>query len=295
MGNPDDLPWRANRVRDIPLPIVLRCRGARRDPHDRAKWLTEQGPISVADQKFMNWLLGTGGRGAIDLVMHLAQVDCRTAIAWLEQQLMAGPMASFHLTRMQSGKRSSAREQRPRPLSLPVPEARMLGRIRQYLTDRRHLQPALLEPLIASGRLYADHRGNAVFLLVAGKENRPVGAELRGTRSRSWRGMAPGTCKDLGYFWVGTRGSHQIVLCESAIDAISCFQMDRDRICISTSGVRSDPRWLPGLIARGYDIRCGFDADVAGDLAARRMTALFPSVQRLRPPAHDWNDALAAP
>ena len=28
--------------------------------------------------------------------------------------------------------------------------------------------------------------------------------------------------------------------------------------------------------------------------AARRMMALHPAVRRLRPPAHDWNDALAA-
>ena len=30
------------------------------------------------------------------------------------------------------------------------------------------------------------------------------------------------------------------------------------------------------------------------EAAAARMIALHPAVQRLRPPAHDWNDALAA-
>ena len=39
------------------------------------------------------------------------------------------------------------------------------------------------------------------------------------------------------------------------------------RICISTSGVRTDPPWLDGLLARGYDIFCGFDADNPGDAA----------------------------
>jgi DNA primase len=100
--------------------------------------------------------------------------------------------------------------------------------------------------------------------------------------------------KDLGYFWIGVHGSREIVLCESAIDAISCFQMDPQRICISTSGVRDDPPWLRGLLARSYELYCGFDADGPGDAAAARMIALHPVVCRLRPTAHDWNDALTS-
>ena len=159
--------------------------------------------------------------------------------------------------------------------------------------DAVALRQSLIEPLIRSGRLYADQRGNAVFLLVTGKAQRPVGAELRGTGPRVWRGMAPGTRKDLGYFWIGTRGSREIVLCESAIDAMSCFQMDPQRICISTSGVRADPPWLDALLARRYELYCGFDADDPGDAAAARMMALH-AIRRLRPPAHDWNDALTS-
>jgi len=106
--------------------------------------------------------------------------------------------------------------------------------------------------------------------------------------------MAPGTRKDLGYFWVGANGAQDIVLCESAIDAISCFQMHPARICISTSGVRANPRWLSTLISRGYTIHCGFDADDAGETAARQMIASYPMVKRLRPTGHDWNDVLAS-
>lgn len=131
-----------------------------------------------------------------------------------------------------------------------------------------------------------------LFLLVAGKANRPVRAELRGTGPRTWRGMAPGTRKDLGYFWIGQQGSGKVVLCESAIDAISCYQIDGGCICISTAGVRTNPAWLSPLLARGYAIYCGFDADEAGDAAAAAMIRLHPAIHRLRPPAHDWNDLL---
>jgi len=286
-----DLRQDAAVVRAVPLEAVLLCRGAVRDRRDRRKWHTEQGPLSVSGPKFMNWQRGQGGGGAIDLVMHLAGVDFREAVAWLQQHLPAGLLAVGPSTTHPSGSPSTAGE-RPDRLRLPVPDARLLNRVRQYLSRRRRLALSLIEPLVQSGKLYADARANAVFLLVTGKAQRPVGAELRGTGPRPWRGMAPGTRKDLGYFWIGDPGSREIVLCESAIDAISCFQMHPQQICISTAGVRDDPPWLDGLLARGYALFCGFDADRPGDAAAARMIALHPAVRRLRPPAHDWNDAL---
>jgi hypothetical protein len=48
------------------------------------------------------------------------------------------------------------------------------------------------------------------------------------------------------------------------------------------------------LIARSYTIFCGFDADHPGDAAAAQMLALHPTVRRLRPSAHDWNDVLTS-
>jgi hypothetical protein len=298
--NFDDLRRRADAVRAVPLEAVLLARGAVRDLRDRHKWHTEQGPLSVTGPKFINWHDGHGGGGAIDLVMHLAGADFRTAVVWLERHLAAGPPASG-----QSAPHATATEpsppirEGPGALRLPIPDNRLLDRVRQYLTQRRGLAASLIEPLVQSGKLYADRRANAVFLLVAGKPVpacgwRPVGAELRGTGPRAWRGMAPGTRKDSGYFWIGAQSSREVILCESAIDAISCLQIYPHRICISTSGVRADPPWLDRLLARGYAVSCAFDADGPGDDAAARMTALHPAVHRLRPPAHDWNDALTS-
>jgi hypothetical protein len=241
----------------------------------------------------MNWRGGQGGGGAIDLVMHLAGVDFRTALEWLERHLATRPLAAGDSSAREPGPESSATEQL-RPLRLPAPDARRLGRVRQYLTQSRSLAASVLEPLVQSGKLYADRQGNAVFLLVAGKAQRPAGAELRGTGPRVWRGMAPGTRKDSGYFWIGAQGSRELVLCESAIDAISCFQLHPQQICISTSGVRADPPWLDALLVCGCDIFCGFDADGPGDAAAAHMLALHPAIRRLRPPAHDWNDVLTS-
>jgi hypothetical protein len=241
----------------------------------------------------MNWNRGQGGGGAIDLVMHLAGLDYRAAVEWLEQYAVVPPVPVRHRahTVLQPVPAVPDDERSPK---LPPRDDRLLDRVRAYLTGCRHLSLAVLEPLLESGRFYADRRGNAVFVMVRGKPNRPIGAELRGTGPNGWRGMARGSRKDLGYFWIGAQGSRELVLCESAIDAISCFQLRGSCICISTAGVRANPRWLPGLLARGYEVHCGFDADNPGDVAASRMMALHPTVRRLRPPAHDWNDVLTA-
>jgi hypothetical protein len=297
--NFDDFRRRADRVREVPLETVLALRNAVRDPRDRQKWHTEQGPVSITGQKFTNWHRNIGGGGAIDLVMHLADLDATAAVAWLEQHATAGHAAAGitapHSSSSQCAAPSATPTNRTGKLRLPVRDASKLRRVQDYLTQHRNLSSWVLEPLIEAGKLYADNRGNAVFLMVAGKANHPVGAELRGTGMRVWRGMAPGTRKDAGYFWVGPKGPERVVLCESAIDAISCWMLNPDRVCISTSGARPNPSWLRVILDRGYEVACGFDADPPGDAASREMIRLYPDIQRLRPTAKDWNALLTAP
>ena len=160
-------------------------------------------------------------------------------------------------------------------------------------TQQRSLVPSILNPLIDAGKIYADRRGNAVFLMVATKANRSMGAELRGTGPWIWRGLAPGSSRDAGYFWVGIPGVRKSILCESQIAAISCHQLHPDCTCISTAGVRFDAPWIHPLITRRHDIHCGFD-DEPGETASRQMIARHPTIQRLQPPAHGGNDVLKA-
>src|SRR5919108_6675885 len=208
-------PDQLRHLRAIPLEAVLPLCGAHADRRDRRKWHTSQGVLSISGPKFMNWHCGVGGGGAIDLVMHLNHWDFKAAVDWLADHFPAAL-----------------------PLPPPVPptprltfqpppsDPSKLGRVKDYLVRQRAIAPALLEPLLQLGTLYADTRANAVFLLL-GKENIPVGAELRGTTQRPWRGLAPGSQKDLGYFAVPLQRSlncqnaaSPIILCESAIDAL---------------------------------------------------------------------------
>jgi len=243
--------------------------------------------------------------------MHLSGWDAHAAVEWLHQHLgayAAAPSDAGSGSRTGPRRPASAGDVPAKAggqLRLPVANLAHLERVRRYLTQQRGLAAEILEPLIGAGKVYADGRGNAVFLMVVGKANRAVGAELRGTGQRVWHGLARGTRKDAGYFWVGhacseqAGGSPRIVLCESAIDAISCFQLHARQlqekcICISTAGIRPDAPWLQPLLARGYDIHCGFDDDEPGNTVADQLLRRHPSIKRLRPPAHDWNDALLA-
>lgn len=301
-----DFRRQADAVRSISLPTVLTYWGAECDRRDRSQWRTGRGPLSVTGAQFFNWHRKEGGGGAIDLVMHLGGWDARTAVQWLGQHLgsahAAAPWPASSTSNTESWPSSGVgTPSQPRGLRLPEASLAKLQQVRRYLTGQRCLASDILNPLIEAGKLYADQRGNAVFLMVAGKPNRAIGAELRGTGKQVWRGLAPGTRKDAGYFWIGPVSSEKavdsrkIVLCESAIDAISCFQLHSTCICISTAGVRPDAPWLHPLLARGYEIYCGFDDDEPGNKASRQMTTRHPSIKRLQPPAHDWNDALTAP
>jgi Toprim-like/Protein of unknown function (DUF3991) len=275
----------ADHLRSIPLEEVLRLEpSARPDRYDRAKWHTARGVLSVSGAKFMNWSCAQGGGGAIDLVMHLHQVGFGPAVQWLSQRFGGG---------LRSPPAPDPLAPKAARLHLPPPAPAKLWRVRRYLLRERGLPLALIEPLIQAGRLYADERANAVFLLL-GKENQPVGAELRGTTVRPWHGLAPGSQKDLGFFSMPPEPLPAIILVESAIDAISCCALHPHHRCISTAGARPNPGWLTPLLNPGSVLYCGFDADRAGETMAREMMALHPAIQRLCPPHHDWNDVLRA-
>jgi hypothetical protein len=261
------------------LPEVLRAAGAAPDLHDPARWHSTQGAISVTGPKFYNWNRGVGGGGAIDLVIHLYGLDFLGALAWLAERFAAAAPST------------PSAPAPARPLQLPRPAPDNLPAVKAYLSGVRRLPPVLIDPLIGSGDLYADHRANAAFLL-RNPRNLPVGAELRGTGTGRWRGMAPGSQKDRGYFSIPRAGSDVIILCESAIDAISCHHLHPSCRCISTAGARPNPAWLSSLVRQNRRIYCGYDQDQTGDDMARLMIEIHPAIIRLRPPRRDWNLAL---
>jgi hypothetical protein len=272
-------PDQLQALRRVPLPAVLRTCGARPDRYDRKKWHTAQGCLSVTGMQFMNWNHGRGGGGAIDLVMHLENLDFPAAVDWLRQRFSMPLLPA------------SSDPPPARGLLLPPRDGQQLPAVERYLVRQRALPETLINTLIHSDDLYADARGNAVFIL-RGEDHQPVGAELRGTGPAPWHGLAPGSGRDLGYFSLTPASSTSIVLCESAIDALSRYLLYPGCSVISTSGARANPRWLAPLLDHDLPVYCGFDADPTGDQQAQLMMTFHSAVHRLRPSHHDWNDVL---
>jgi len=203
---------RTARLRNISLQSILLATGAQQDPHDKKKWHTIQGAISIDDIKFMNWNRAQGGGGAIDLIIHLYGLNFKSATSWLHshfpEHTASNPIAP---------------NLKP-PLKLPSPAPEKLNTVKQYLNTARRIPAHLIDRLIQRGDLYADHSANAVFLM-RGKHHIPIGAELRGTGPHPWRGMATGSNKNTGGFFIRKTHIEGIVLCEqpSMPSAASCI------------------------------------------------------------------------
>lgn len=267
-------------LRNIDLEDILLYLGAKKDPYDKSKWHTAKGTVSLNGSKFFNWSENKGGGGAIDLAMHLGGTGFRQTLLWLQHDLPL-PQIKPH-----SVKKSVAQEQ----LILPQRVNANMLRVFQYLHYQRCIPKKIIASLVRSKLLYADKRHNAVFVLL-GKEKKRVGAELVGTGCQ-WRGLAPGTRKNLGGFYMARGRPDHIVLCESAIDTISYCALHSNCMAISTAGVSVSPAWLPKIINLGLEVYCGFDADDVGDCMANKMIAKHTSIQRKSPTKKDWNEVL---
>ena len=292
-----------NAVRDIALPDMAESLGLSRDRKDPTAWVDaeREHKITLQGTKWYDHKHAQGGGGAIDLAMHVLRTGFRETVAWLGLELGAKPteraVAARTLARAPQEVASAMRE--AEPFLPPVRTPGALSRVLKYLQGRG-LRLDVLNQLEAQGRLYGDERGNAVFLTMDAK-GRPRGAELRGTGPTPFHGHAKGSTRALPWFFDTCKEPKRLVLCESAIDALSYHQVtdcDDARIA-STGGAKPE---VPSAVATA--IRAGsweqvvvaYDNDQVGNRMAEAITeelhALGAQVTRHAPQAKDWNEEL---
>ena len=275
--------------RNLPLDRVAAALGYRRDPTDRTRFRRAGSVISINGAQFFDHRRGTGGGGAIDLVIHATGCRFPDALRFLGSHAGRGE--------------ATVRQPAPRPLRLPGPSPRAWPGVREALIRQRALRADVLEACHRRGLLYADHRNHAVFVC-RNAGGHPTGAEILGTapqaNGKRFRGMAPGSRKARGGFWLPCDRHRPalVILAESAVDAISArsLRIEETRqhgaVVASTAGIASSvPAWIEDW--KPKRIVCAYDADSAGDGAARRLAVNDPRVIRRRPcGAKDWNEIL---
>lgn len=282
-----------NELRGIPLQSVLESFDAQRDPKDKNNWRTSAGRITVTDQQFYNHDEQKGGGGAIDLTTHLGGFKFPEALAYLAS--LAGRVATVEQYKIEADKHANRIIDRtPAPKKeIPSPDASKLSRVRAYLTDVRGISDELVQKTIASGRLWADKYGNAVFALHdPGLSGKLVGAELRGTYDTPFHGVRG---EQKGMFFTGTAKTKKAVMVESAIDALSYEDLHpKSALIVSTTGATKENliQVANGLRAQGYGIVSGFDNDKDGERFTKTLESTGPITREKPLVGKDWNNQL---
>ncbi|MEQ1620558.1 MAG: MobV family relaxase [Methylococcales bacterium] len=278
------------RIRDIPLPAVFAMCGYEIDPDDKHQYQGPLGRISTETKngkaKFYNHDRQKGGGGAIDLVMHLEEMDFSGVCAFLGGNFNADAIskAAAHKAMQE------AKDALKQPVPLPTPDESTWLKVREYLIYVRKIAVTTVDKLYSKGQLFSDFRGNACFRY--GQE----GVELRGTTDHLWRGFRG---KKTGFFsiWRGDI-TKSVAVCESAIEAMSYAELNPDASVISLSGL-GGKKLVEALRTlkskkKNMKIYAAFNADIAGDEAAQRLIVALPGVERHRPliDGDDWNNVL---
>ena len=95
---------------------------------------------------------------------------------------------------------------------------------------------------------------------------------------------------DAKNYWAYEIGRQRAYICESAIDAISLYELiaDRDATYISIAGSVTRGRIIDRIITEYPEVILGVDNDDAGD----KVAGMYPNLQRLKPKLKDFNDDL---
>ncbi len=302
------------QARAADLRTVLPALGGQPDRHDRHKWEMGNGDhISITSGgKWYNHDRQQGGGGAIDLVQHVAGYDFTDAVAYLAHE--SGPLVAVAAAAQHGAHAAQEIVDRGTraPFTPPAATETRWPQVRAYLTGERALPAGLVDELHARGTVYADARGNAVFLRTD-PEGNAVGASLRGTLPGSeFKGLAVGSRRDAGHFSFTTGmpaaaaygHAPQVYICESPIDALSlatvASRAGGQQTFLSTDGAGSLPRQqIDAALSSGALVHCAFDNDQGGAKLWAQVTEAYPgagAIVRERPPqgGKDWNDALRA-
>ena len=217
-----------------------------------------------------------GSRNPIDLLMQYYELTFQDAIEVLKKYLPTSRILIDKANTLVTAKKNFMKS--------PPGEANEPWRLLEYyLSTRRCIGLPIIDDLKEKGLLYETGglHHNVCFICM--------------DRSH-WEivGMHP-TIKykqisDAQNYWGYEIGRQRAYICESAIDAISLYELiaDRDATYISIAGSVTRCHLIDRIIKDFPEVILGVDNDIAGD----KVAAMYPTLKRLRPILKDFNEDL---
>jgi hypothetical protein len=302
----------ADKLRDLPLEEVAWNLGLDKADKGENRWKGLGQVIGINGSKWYDLKKDEGSGGAIDLVMHVNNLNFRSSVAWLHDQFGEEGMLRASKAFIEKRATEIALEVPAPSFEPPNPdESKWLG-VQDYLVQKRGLPENFVIGLKQKGWLYADDQQNAVFTMrelpvkegtqYTNAETTLKGAFLRGTRGEdnSFMGYATNSKRREGWFYFHLGGKpgdeiQKVVLCKSPIEALSCAFIG----VTERGGMPSErtmymavdsPKSLPLEFLREVPtITAAYDNDNAGRSRARAIKELLPQTTIAQPQARDWN------
>lgn len=160
-------------------------------------------------------------------------------------------------------------------------------RVFAYLTVTRKIPRDVVTELIAKKLLSEDLQHNCVFASDACNYS-----ELVGTLSDvRFKGIAPGSDAD-GYWVAGNVDADTVYICESAIDAVSLFAIQKTIAPERAAAVASIGGLKPAAVRRLQERFSTCVIAVDNDDAGEKFAATFPELRRIKSKWKDWNEDL---
>ncbi|WP_378955680.1 DUF3991 domain-containing protein [Pelosinus sp. sgz500959] len=185
---------------------------------------------------------------------------------------------------------------KPKVLVMPN-KADNVRRVFAYLVQTRRIDKKVLQLCFDRHLIYQDTFGNVVFRM-KDINGHIVGAEIRGTGSVRYTGIASGSLYGYGFnLSIGTNCERMIVL-ESSIDLLSFISLHYKnlggRVLLSMAGLK-EQTLLNMANLYNIDLKnvcCATDNDEAGINFANKMQLEYGTKTFLPNSAKDWNEVL---
>jgi hypothetical protein len=291
----------AERLREIPLEEVLEVWEF--EQNAKQNWTNEAYNIRVTKQKWYNFYDSTGGYGAIDLVKKIEDCSFQQACKLLsnrfgEQKIEDSFIASEQQKIKETVQKNFKQKMKKTPEFIEPARNGDNEKIKKYLCEKRKIDESFVQGCIDEGIIYANERCGNTNVVFKNKSKNI--AEIRGINSK-YKGLYQHSIKKNLGFEIGFTKSSKIVLVESAIDALSYYELHKNDAemahIISLAGENKNYDYVNGLIALNNsagEVILAFDNDDAGNGMARAWEANLTAlrVHREVPGGKDWNDDL---